>query len=52
MPFASSTSTDFANCTYMMKRILLSLLILLFVVLQVVINYRLSDIQPFIYAQF
>ena len=27
-------------------------LILLFVVLQVVINYRLSDIQPFIYAQF
>ena len=27
-------------------------LILLIVVLQVVINYRLSDIQPFIYAQF
>lgn len=27
-------------------------LIMLFVVLQVVINYRLSDIQPFIYAQF
>ncbi len=27
-------------------------LILLFVVLQLVINYRLSDIQPFIYAQF
>ena len=27
-------------------------LILLFIVLQIVINYRLSDIQPFIYAQF
>ena len=36
----------YIDCPWTLK------LILLFVVLQVVINYRLSDIQPFIYAQF